>query len=75
MICNHLGMIHTVFHAFGLMARNVLIATLERRAPRKSIEAKLFLKEKLKIFPSKITSPLKNSFLHAFFFVEKKQCV
>ena len=35
-------MIRTVSHAFGLMARNALIASLERRAGRKSIRPKLF---------------------------------
>ena len=40
-------MLRTVSHAFGLMARNALIATLERRARRKSIGARLFFEAKI----------------------------
>ena len=33
------------------------------------------MKEKLKIFLSKTRALQRNPYLHAFFFIEKKQCV
>ena len=45
--------LRTVFHAFGLVARFALIATLKRRARRKSIGAKLFFEGKIYDFPFK----------------------
>ena len=40
--------LRTVSHAFGLVARNALITSLERRAGKSSFGGSVFLKEKLK---------------------------
>ena len=48
------------------MARNVLIALLERRAGRKSIGASVFFERKIVDFLSKNTLAPKKSFLGNF---------
>ena len=60
-----LDLLRTVSHAFGLVARYALIATLERRAENGSFGVSVFLKEKFSIFLSKTRAPQRNRFLHA----------
>ena len=65
----------TVSHAFGLMARNALIASLERRAKKDCLGLTLFFGRKIVDFPSKKQRQSDRFSPRTPFGRSEKQCV